>query len=152
MRSSFPAQASRRHAASISAPGSIASVPRCLHARNFSTSGASLWKTAPGSREEAASLVSSAGAGPHSKRETHLRRGRSHHNDGGDVDMRSGMSANIYFATPIDGREIFTTPTANSGCSAAGRAHIFHRIRPYRRCSWRNLRFCRARQIQGRAH
>ncbi len=74
--------------------------PSVLHARNFSAADASLWKTAPGSREETTSFGQfrwSPVAIP-SEKLTFVAGVRTV-TTAGDVDMRSGMSASIYFVT-----------------------------------------------------
>jgi homogentisate 1,2-dioxygenase len=74
--------------------------PSVLHARNFSAAEAPLWKTAPGSREEAASLGQFRWSPvPIPSEKLTFVAGVRTITTAGDVDLRSGMSANIYFVT-----------------------------------------------------
>ena len=105
--SSFPAQASRRRAPSISAPGSIASVHRCCTRETFRLRRLSVEDRARPARRGGELGTIPLEPGPHSKRELTFVAGVRTITTAGDVDMRSGMSANIYFVTQSMADEYF---------------------------------------------
>jgi len=74
--------------------------PSVLHARKFSAADALLWKTAPGSREDAASFGQFRwNPIPIPSEKLNFVAGVRTITTAGDADARSGMSANIYLVT-----------------------------------------------------